>query len=129
MLMSHLGRPDGKVVGSLPEQMPYQEWLHSDYKESKSCQSCHMPSVKDTAITRVLGGAREELAKHVAKNEPGLARALRAAKAAIRFAAGLPNALPLAECEALAAQCFDSADYMEGRAAFLEKRAPVFRGR
>lgn len=56
--------PDGKVVGSLPEQMPYQEWLHSDYKESKSCQNCHMPSVKDTAITRVLGAPREQLAKH-----------------------------------------------------------------
>ena len=64
LITSALG-PDGKVVGSLPEQMPYQEWLHSDYKESKSCQSCHMPSVKDTPITRVLGGAREELAKHV----------------------------------------------------------------
>jgi hypothetical protein len=57
--------PDGKVIGSLPEQMPYQEWLHSDYKESKSCQNCHMPVVKDTPITRVLGAPREELAQHI----------------------------------------------------------------
>jgi len=56
--------PDGKEIGSLPEQMPYQEWFHSDYKEQKSCQNCHMPSVKDTPITRVLGGPREELAQH-----------------------------------------------------------------
>ncbi len=56
--------PDGKVIGSLPEQMPYQEWLHSDYKEQKSCQNCHMPVVKDTPITRVLGAPREELAQH-----------------------------------------------------------------
>jgi hypothetical protein len=56
--------PDGKVIGSLPEQMPYQEWYHSDYREQKSCQSCHMPSVKDTPITRVLGAPREELGQH-----------------------------------------------------------------
>jgi GNAT superfamily N-acetyltransferase len=33
----------GNVVGELPEQVPYQEWLHSDYKETRSCQSCHLP--------------------------------------------------------------------------------------
>ncbi|MEI9813960.1 MAG: hypothetical protein WDO18_15535 [Acidobacteriota bacterium] len=61
--------PDGKEIGSLPEQMPYQEWLHSDYgesgKDAKSCQTCHMPAVKDTPITRVLGEPREQLARHV----------------------------------------------------------------
>jgi hypothetical protein len=56
--------PDGKVIGSLPEQMPYQEWYASDFRESKSCQSCHMPAVKDTPITRVLGAPREELGQH-----------------------------------------------------------------
>ncbi len=58
--------PDGKVIGSLPEQMPYQEWLHSDYREVKSCQSCHMPVVKeDTPVTRVLGEAREGMSRHI----------------------------------------------------------------
>jgi len=66
------------------------------------------------------------LAETIAANAP---LTLRAAKAAIRAAAGLPNAPTIAACEALAAACFDSADYMEGRAAFLEKRAPVFTGR
>ncbi|MEP6960448.1 MAG: hypothetical protein ABI995_00105 [Acidobacteriota bacterium] len=57
--------PDGKEIGSLPEQMPYQEWFHSDYKETKSCQSCHMPVVEEkTAVTRVLGGAREGMSRH-----------------------------------------------------------------
>lgn len=58
--------PDGKVIGSLPEQMPYQEWLHSDYRESKSCQSCHMPVVKEqTGITRVLAEPREDVSRHI----------------------------------------------------------------
>lgn len=32
-------------------------------------------------------------------------------------------------CDDLVTQCFKSADYEEGRAAFMEKRKPVFRGR
>jgi enoyl-CoA hydratase/carnithine racemase len=70
--------------------------------------------------------AVNDLAQSIAANAP---LTLRAAKASIRAAAGLPAAPSLAECEALAAKCFDSADYMEGRAAFLEKRAPKFTGR
>ena len=34
----------------------------------------------------------------------------------------------IAACDALVRQCFESADYREGRNAFLEKRKPVFRG-
>ncbi len=58
--------PNGEKIGALPEQMPYQEWYHSDYKDNKSCQNCHMPVVEeDTAITRVLGEPREKMARHV----------------------------------------------------------------
>ena len=57
--------PGGTPVGRLPEQVPYQEWLHSDYKETRSCQSCHMPVVKeDVPITRVFGTPRT-LSRHV----------------------------------------------------------------
>ena len=56
----------GKVIGELPEQVPYQEWLHSDYKETKSCQSCHMPVVEqEVAITSVMGKLRPEMGRHV----------------------------------------------------------------
>ena len=58
--------PGGKEVGELPEQMPYQEWLHSDFRDKESCQSCHMPIVKEPVrITRVLGVPREGLSRHV----------------------------------------------------------------
>ncbi|MFM8859616.1 MAG: enoyl-CoA hydratase [Methylocystis sp.] len=66
-----------------------------------------------------------EIAKQMAQNAP---LTLRAAKAAIRMVAALPQAATLAECDALAAKCFDSADYAEGRAAFLEKRSANFTG-
>jgi enoyl-CoA hydratase len=51
------------------------------------------------------------------------------AKAAIDFAANRPGHLLEAEIAALAARCFNSADYAEGRAAFAAKRKPVFTGR
>jgi hypothetical protein len=55
----------GKVVGELPEQVPYQEWLHSDYRETRSCQSCHMPVVREPVpITSVFGEPREGFARH-----------------------------------------------------------------
>lgn len=55
----------GKVIGELPEQVPYQEWLHSDYKATHSCQSCHMPVVKEEVpITSVLGEPRAGFSRH-----------------------------------------------------------------
>jgi hypothetical protein len=55
----------GQVIGELPEQVPYQEWLHSDYKETRSCQSCHMPVVSgETPITSVFGEPREGVSRH-----------------------------------------------------------------
>jgi hypothetical protein len=55
----------GEVVGELPEQVPYQEWLHSAYKDTRSCQSCHMPAVAEKVpITSVFGEPREGFARH-----------------------------------------------------------------
>jgi enoyl-CoA hydratase/carnithine racemase len=50
------------------------------------------------------------------------------AKRAIDMVAGRPGHAGAEEVAALAARCFDSADYAEGRAAFAEKRKPSFRG-
>ncbi len=57
--------PGGKEIGNFPEQMPYQEWLHSDYPKTNSCQSCHMPEVKESvAITALYGQPREGMHRH-----------------------------------------------------------------
>jgi len=56
----------GNPAGSLPEQVPYQEWQHSDYPNSNSCQSCHMPRIAgDAPITSVQGKTHQEVSRHV----------------------------------------------------------------
>lgn len=55
----------GEVIGSIPEQVPYQEWRHSAYRDERSCQSCHMPELKEpTRIASVLGEIRDRIARH-----------------------------------------------------------------
>src|ERR1700719_1415915 len=56
---------EGQPVGQLPEQMPYQEWQHSDYAGKSSCQSCHMPEVQgDTPVTSLFGQPRQGARHH-----------------------------------------------------------------
>jgi hypothetical protein len=59
--------PGGEVIGSLPEQMNYQEWEHSAFKaEERSCQSCHMPKVAGPVrAASVLGDARDTMSRHL----------------------------------------------------------------
>lgn len=55
----------GNKIGELPEQVPYQEWLHSEFRETRSCQSCHMPEVvEETRVAAVLGEPRARLSQH-----------------------------------------------------------------
>lgn len=71
-----------------------------------------------------LEAAAMALAQEIARNAP---LTIRAAKAAIDEALGIAH--PGTDPVVLADACFDSADAVEGRRAFLEKRAPLFTGR
>jgi enoyl-CoA hydratase len=73
-----------------------------------------------------LSDAVDQLANQIAANAP---LTVRACKAAIRLAADGGATIDTAEVDALAEACFRSDDYLEGQAAFLAKREPVFRGR
>jgi enoyl-CoA hydratase/carnithine racemase len=77
--------------------------------------------VKDDLEATVL-----HVASTIAANAP---LTIRAAKAAIRTAAGEPGGRDVAWCERLIAECMASEDFAEGRRAFAEKRAPRFTGR
>jgi hypothetical protein len=64
-LYTHSLNAAGEAIAEFPEQMPYQEWLHSEFRETESCQSCHMPVVPEpTPISSVLGEPREGLSRH-----------------------------------------------------------------
>jgi enoyl-CoA hydratase/carnithine racemase len=68
----------------------------------------------------------EGLVAAIAANAP---LTIAAAKCAIEAALLGVDEHAIARCEALERACLDSADYAEGRRAFLEKRPPRFEGR
>jgi hypothetical protein len=57
--------PDGQKIGELPEQVPYQEWYASDFREKQSCQNCHMPEILEPVrVTSTMGKFREGMSRH-----------------------------------------------------------------
>lgn len=55
----------GKPAGTLPEQMPFQEWQHSAYSKTDSCQSCHMTRAPDQSpITSVHAQPHDGVMRH-----------------------------------------------------------------
>jgi hypothetical protein len=65
-LYTHALDEQGQEVGELAEQVPYLEWLASDYRDSQSCQDCHMPVLtEESPISSVLGQPRPNVSQHV----------------------------------------------------------------
>jgi len=64
-LYTHTLDAAGKAIGTLPEQVPYLEWRHSAYRDTKSCQTCHMPVVAEPVrVSNTLGEPRTDVSRH-----------------------------------------------------------------
>ncbi len=82
-------------------------------------------------LNRVVAAAEleasvREICQTIAVNAP---LTVSAFKQVMTRLASTPSEEDLAGCEQIMNACFDSADYAEGRRAFMEKRKPVFTGR
>ena len=59
-LFTHAIGPDGEDLGVLPEQVPFLEWKHSSFADSRGCVSCHMLRVEEAVtLSTVLPQKRE----------------------------------------------------------------------
>jgi hypothetical protein len=58
--------PKGETVAKFPEQMPFQEWQHSNYATKQTCQDCHTPVVLEPVrVTALYGELWEGMHRHV----------------------------------------------------------------
>jgi enoyl-CoA hydratase/carnithine racemase len=89
-------------------------------------QALAMRLVNTVVEPGALDLAVRALAAEMVANAP---LSIRSSKASIDQIAGASVSSDRAALEALERACFDSADYAEGRRAFMEKRKPVFQGR
>jgi hypothetical protein len=93
-LFTHALDAAGEVVGELPEQVPYLEWLHSDYRDRKSCQDCHMPVIEgETKFASVMGLLHEGVSRHAFRGGNILMPGILSRHAAELGVAALPQEL------------------------------------
>jgi enoyl-CoA hydratase len=95
-------------------------------RQYTAAQALAMRLVNQVVEPNQLLATVEQIAAEIVRNAP---LSIRASKIAIDQIAGAPEGRDRARVETANRDCFDSADYREGRRAFMEKRTPQFQGR
>jgi len=95
-------------------------------RQFDASEAFHMGFVNKVMPDSEIEDYMRKMAETIAGNAP---LTIRAVKGIVRQLLLDPAAKDAAACDALVRQCFESADYKEGRRAFLEKRKPVFSGK
>jgi enoyl-CoA hydratase/carnithine racemase len=95
-------------------------------RQFDAAQALQMGLVNRVVADAEIEASVRELAETIAGNAP---LTIRAVKRIVRELLRDPAARDVAACDALVKACFESADYQEGRRAFMEKRKPVFTGK
>lgn len=88
-------------------------------------EALHWGLLNRAVAPEALAATVMEIATTIADNAPLTVAAVK--RIAVEILKD-PDSRDMAACEEMVAACFASGDYKEGRAAFLEKRKPRFRG-
>jgi enoyl-CoA hydratase/carnithine racemase len=108
------------LVGHAPARMMLYTAARLDAAEALRIGLIHRVAKNDDLASTVA-----ELARTIAHNAP---LSIRASKTILEQILRDPAQRDLAAAQHATDACFDSADYREGRTAFMEKRPPHFRG-